>query len=261
MSDLQTTPATPSSSQASPLLAEHQATSSASPTTLTFVTTSSKNGADVFVVTAFPKSYEEATVLASRLLGSYLTDPRPENLSLKYSIRTKEGKWVRADIDPLNWELVVGSNKNEVRVFEKRAKIVVCDICHLNDQVHLAMIRSTYGCRSLEIKESRLLTSFSSPKRGGHLTIDRPMSFSEAVESVKTFFRDNVNRQHTLNYILNEVLAADNSKFSFYYSNNVYRLGHQHGWRAFRPLAYTDPEVWRELVPRPGGLLGVSFDD
>jgi len=97
---------------------------------------------------------------------------------------------------------------------------------------------------------------------------------------VKTFFRDNVNRQHTLNYILNEgmykvissgtvstfirdslVLAADNSKFSFYYSNNVYRLGHQHGWRAFRPLAYTDPEVWRELVPRPGGLLGVSFDD
>jgi hypothetical protein len=32
-------------------------------------------------------------------------------------------------------------------------------------------------------------------------------------------------------------------------------------WIAFPPGAYTDPQLWRAVVPEPGGILGVRVDE
>jgi hypothetical protein len=56
------------------------------------------------------------------------------------------------------------------------------------------------------------------------------------------------------------VVRADNSRFSFYEINSLKGMNPQ-TWTAFLPLAYTDPQLWSEVVPLPGGVLGVGFDE
>jgi hypothetical protein len=43
-----------------------------------------------------------------------MTDPRPENLILRCLIKDRNGIWAWADVNPLNWKLVVGHYNNEV---------------------------------------------------------------------------------------------------------------------------------------------------
>jgi len=56
------------------------------------------------------------------------------------------------------------------------------------------------------------------------------------------------------------VVGADNSRFSFYKIDGLKGMKPQ-TWTAFLPPAYTDPQLWREVVPLPGGVLGVGFDE
>ena len=56
------------------------------------------------------------------------------------------------------------------------------------------------------------------------------------------------------------VVGADNSRFSFYEINRLKGMD-PHTWTAFFPLAYMDPQLWGEVIPLPGGVLGVAFDE
>jgi hypothetical protein len=57
---------------------------------------------------------------AIRVLGQYMTDPRPENVILACSAKNRKGDWIWAKMEPEHWNLVLGDNEDEVGVFESR---------------------------------------------------------------------------------------------------------------------------------------------
>jgi len=114
-----------------------------------------------------------------------MTDPRPENLILRCSIKDRNGIWAWADVDPLNWKLVVGHYNNEVGVFERKIKNVVGDLCFLHGKVYL-----TGKYYDINIPRASNWTSLRSPTLQdviGYPTIDRPKSFNVSHGLCTTF--------------------------------------------------------------------------
>jgi hypothetical protein len=60
--------------------------------------------------------------IAVKVLGPYMSDPRPDNIILRCSMKNRKDAWVWADIFPPNWALTLRHNTNEVGVFERRKK-------------------------------------------------------------------------------------------------------------------------------------------
>jgi hypothetical protein len=104
-------------------------------------------------------------------LAQHLTDPRPENLILRCSIKDRKGEWMWADIDPLNWKLIVGLHNNELGVFEKRKQTVGHPL-FLHGSV-MVTVKYTDEGRT----KWAYLRNISS-RQSGRLTIDRPTSFA-----------------------------------------------------------------------------------
>jgi hypothetical protein len=110
-------------------------------------------------------------------LARYLTDPRPENLILKCSIKNRSGDWAWADIDPLNWKFILGLYNNEVGVFEKRVIDTAGDFGFLHGKVHLT-VKYMVQDRS---QWSGVWAPGSYDAMVGYPAIDRPRDFTVSI--------------------------------------------------------------------------------
>ncbi|KAJ6622818.1 hypothetical protein B0H10DRAFT_1944412 [Mycena sp. CBHHK59/15] len=78
-----------------------------------------KDGETRYAAVPFPASYQAAVIVALKILGKYMTDPREEKVILRSSTKNRKKEWVWADIDPDNWLFMVQLHGAEVGVFEK----------------------------------------------------------------------------------------------------------------------------------------------
>lgn len=60
---------------------------------------------------------------AIKMLGKYMSDPRPKNIILRCSVKNRQDQWVWADIPPESWVMTLHFNNREVGVFERYQKI------------------------------------------------------------------------------------------------------------------------------------------
>ncbi|KAJ7173069.1 hypothetical protein C8R43DRAFT_978379 [Mycena crocata] len=208
---------------------EPEAPLGAKPARLTFAYLSPASGEGTrYAVVPFPKSYADAIKTALAVLGRHMTDPRDDNIILKYSAKNREGDWIWADIEPGSWSLVVQPFGEEVGVFEKRTIPSV----FWQGPVYLLMGSTRDdGETTWEKNDTRSMTK-----------IDRPASHAEAVERVKQTSRFKFG------------LSGSKEVFKFYMFEST-----PHGlkWIPFPAHSTTDDTVWKLLAPEPYSILGV----
>jgi len=199
--------------------------------TFAFIQDSDEPGHTYYAVVPFPETYQAALVAAVAILGSRMTDPRPDNIVLKCSVKNREGVWAWANIEPMHWKLVLGRHGDEVGVFEKRRKEGFVE-----GKVYVTIgIFDGFRTRWKDVDK----------KHDWHI-MDRPKDFNEAVRMVKSWATKTRSTEHA------QRLTSPDTKCTFY--NLTDQL---HSWVAFPPAAYTDDEIWRLVVPPIGHTLGV----
>jgi hypothetical protein len=183
-----------------------------------------------YAVVPFPETYQAAVAAAIAVLGSYMNDPTPENIVLKCSAKSRKGVWIWADIEPMNWKLVLGHYADEVGVFEK----------------------IPFTCGKVYVTFGRFdgtTTQWHAIQRDGlYNIVDRPRNYREAVNIMKSWGRCRVGCGSLSS-------TALNPKYTFYLFGN----DSLHSWFPFPPTAYTDDVVWRAVVPDIGKSLGVQI--
>jgi hypothetical protein len=210
------------------------------PVTLAFV----EGDTPQYAVVPFPETYQAAVVAAIAVLGSYMSDPRPENIVLKCSAKSREGVWIWANIEPKNWKLVLGHYGDDVGVFEKRR-----DMGFLHGEVDLAI--KTFTEHRTQWKHVT-----------GSYDIDRPKNFQDAVDIVKSLTCEHFWQPECFKEL--QKFDSPDAKCTFYRffgEKDVRFVGEKdvRSWVAFPPAAYTDDHIWRSIVPPPGQTLGLQI--
>jgi hypothetical protein len=166
--------------------------------TLKFALPATEEGGHTrYAIVPFPQTYEVGNVwchwgsllilldkaavhAAIRVLGQYMTDPRPENVILACSAKNRKGDWIWADMEPEHWKLVLGDNEDEVGVFENRRKDIARDLGFLHGKVHLT-IADTQGTKTVWRDLNSITESIRKSNRANasdFYTIDRPKNYT-----------------------------------------------------------------------------------
>ncbi|KIK51981.1 hypothetical protein GYMLUDRAFT_50176 [Collybiopsis luxurians FD-317 M1] len=225
---------------------------------LTFVMPATeKNEKDRHALVPLPKTYNEAVAAAIRVLGEYMGDSSPENVILRYHVQDDERKWVWANIEPENWELLVSSGNN-VGVFEK-LKIPRGMKNFIQGRVYLA-----FGVREpRQLVWSEVTTRGMEPAT--RTLVRRPSSFKDAIELLRVATTGHgvaIEWRATKNYVqdwTDEDWAKAAQKLKFYYFTNPDLS--TAAYLQFPELAYTNDDIWRYVVPMPGEVLGVVLPE
>ncbi|KAK7042232.1 hypothetical protein R3P38DRAFT_2889286 [Favolaschia claudopus] len=210
-----------------------------------------KDGDEHHAVIALPASYEQAVMTALRLLGKYVASPPPgvNDVLLKVRERDREGRWIWAAFDSWDWELMVPPG-SEIGLFAKHLpRAMVSRPLFLRGPVFLA-----FGTNN------GALITWSVPNRQGGAgswnSITRPGSFSEAVESTKTFVKAKQGGHGLQAPSDAEARVLEPGKTLNFYVLFVQKNTAE-TWIQIPPDAVTDEESWKAVVPEPFGVLGV----
>ncbi|KAF5371056.1 hypothetical protein D9757_010313 [Collybiopsis confluens] len=224
---------------------------------LTFVIPATEEGEkERNALVPLPKTYNEAVTSAIRVLGDYVGDASAENIRLRCRVQNKEKKWIWADIDPENWQLLVSAG-DDVGVFEK-LKIPRGMDLFLHGQVYLV-----FGERQpRQLVWSEVVPNNS--RQGPHkeMLVRRPSSFTDAMQLLRAaislrsfgdYVRD-IDHRHFKDWT-DEDWARATPKIKFYTFINPNLSTAV--FRQLPELAYTNDDVWRFAVSMPGEVLGV----
>ncbi|KAE9388951.1 hypothetical protein BT96DRAFT_980861 [Gymnopus androsaceus JB14] len=224
---------------------------------LTFVLPDEEGDDDRHALVPLPKTYDEAVACAIRVLGTYMGDATPSNIRLRSRIQDVQRKWIWADIDPENWQLLVSSGDN-VGVFEKIR--VPRGIHHfMHGEVFLSFGKKETQNR---LVWSNVTQPANPPGRGLTYTlVGRPSKLIDAIQIIRALpMTSNVPYEWTearkqVKDWTEEDWAEATSKIKFYkfVNPNLSTAVYQE----LPPIAYTNDDVWRVLVPMPGEVLGV----
>lgn len=102
---------------------------------------------------------------AIKTLGRYMTDPRPDNVILRCSTKSRKDEWVWADIPPESWKIILELTRTEVGIFERRQKVFSPERAFVHGEVLV-----TYGKR----RDGVTTWSTITPNSSG---VDRPQTY------------------------------------------------------------------------------------
>ncbi|KAF8960018.1 hypothetical protein BDZ97DRAFT_1666446 [Flammula alnicola] len=183
-----------------------------------------------------------------------MSEPRAENIELLCPLHNKDKKWIWAGIDPADWDLVMEEvNGKELGVREKDHLAAESEAVFANGSVMLT-------CGLTEIADttwSEVNAKDITPR------IDRPKSYTEAVESLKNILMaqgyvagatDLRSKFRSTGKNLND------SKIKFHsFVSSRGGVPTTDFWTDFPDEAYTDDEIWRIVVPKAHQILGFTL--
>ncbi|KAH8801830.1 hypothetical protein DL96DRAFT_1687321 [Flagelloscypha sp. PMI_526] len=85
--------------------------------TLQFVWTVANKPEELYAIAPLPAAYDDALRVAIGLFPMQIATTEPEHFTLKLSTRNRQGYFVWAVINPVNWKLLV-TGEDPVAVFE-----------------------------------------------------------------------------------------------------------------------------------------------
>ncbi|KAJ7662153.1 hypothetical protein DFH06DRAFT_1191662 [Mycena polygramma] len=199
-----------------------------------------KDGETHHAIVPFPQDYKQAVTAALTLLGKYMADaPQAGDVVLK-SRKIRDKEWIWAEFDPANWLLVVQPG-SEVGLFIKQVprSLAPKAATFWRGPVHLVFGVTKVGLTTW----TDLMTTGHNPKP--RYSINRPASYTEAVEATKECISDN-------HWSLPKEVNEPGKTLTFFHFKDTLAQ-----WRQFPPQTMTDDLVWKATVPLPLGVMGV----
>ncbi|KAF8161680.1 hypothetical protein B0H34DRAFT_767259 [Crassisporium funariophilum] len=190
-----------------------------------------------------------------------MDDPTPKHLLLKCQMRTREGKLAWGIIRPSEWSRIIEAD-DEVGVFSTASG----DSDFLNGYIYMIVGIKNNGI----VTWVKLDKKFDKTTRGSmgngpsysfgctitaeprFFPITRPSTPQEAVEIVRDF-----ERRCLKSFVQADPQAFKKVTFCLQVSDAT--GGSSVVWREFPRNAYKDEQLWREVVPPPGGILRVIY--
>ncbi|KAF8951874.1 hypothetical protein BDZ97DRAFT_1882730 [Flammula alnicola] len=157
------------------------------PRLLTLVLLTSGEGANAkdkekYAVVQPPASYQEAVASALRALGHHLSDPRAENIELLYPLYDKDGGRLWAEMDPegKDWDLIMEAVSGKELGVRKKDRLAA----KYKAPFAKGSVMLSYGhTENADTTWSKVSAKDITPR------IDRPKSYTEAVEFLKSMLQ------------------------------------------------------------------------
>ncbi|KAF8951870.1 hypothetical protein BDZ97DRAFT_1882725 [Flammula alnicola] len=225
------------------------------PRLLTLVLLASGEGANAkdkgeYALVRAPASYQEAVASALKALGRYMSEPRAENIELLCPLHNKDKKWIWAGIDPADWDLVMEEvNGKELGVREKDHLAAESKVPFANGRVMLTCGHTQNAGTTWSSVDAKSI-------------IDRPKSYTEAVESLKHILQLKVpfsGFDGVINKFKSTGKNLNDSKIKFHSFSGGGVSITSTIWTDFPDEAYTDDEIWRIVVPKAHEILGFTL--
>ncbi|KAH8825669.1 hypothetical protein DL96DRAFT_1817166 [Flagelloscypha sp. PMI_526] len=192
----------------------------------------------------FFMTYEDAVEVAIRLFHRRVVTSNPKNIILKRSTKDREGNFIWAEFEPVDWKLLV-TGEQPIAVYEH---VPPSDEEFIRGTLYLLLGRrisgKTHWVVPYSFQHDHLLKDM--------MKVDRPVSYEDAVVVVKTSggeFRRYPNCIEAKN------IGDQRLQFVEFHSTDL------QSWSIFPASAYSDANVWRQAMLEPGKLFGALLLD
>ncbi|KAJ7603528.1 hypothetical protein DFH06DRAFT_1310933, partial [Mycena polygramma] len=215
--------------------------------TLTITYCSSDKGGETHAIVPFPMDYEtceqQAVTAALNILGEDMSDPtlQAKDVVLKCRKPRDKQEWIWAKFDPANWPLVVHPG-SEVGLFVKQVpRSLAADVTFWHGPIYLVFGTTRGG---LTTWTDLMIRGQPHNPKATH-TINRPASYTEAVEATKECVRHHTGTAE-------RQVHEPGKTLTFYRFQDTLSQ-----WTQFPSQAVTNEKVWKATVPLPTGVMGV----
>lgn len=178
-------------------------------------------------------SYSETVNGAIKHLSQYRHGMTQDNIVVRRREFNRTDDWIWVDMSPEHWLDLVHPG-DEMGIFPRNE--------FTNGLVFYAYGSEVYGRTTW----SELVIKEKMP------TIDRPLSYKDATRRLNLNIANLINLDHETGKTMPSELVRLSNKFYFVTFEDTATAR----YRYFPEEAYTNDEVWREWVPRPGSILG-----